>query len=129
MLYPEPDQFSPLSSLRKLVCAMVIGAFASLQSIGPVNAAVTIQDSGELRFELPANGNLRVENLRGAVLAEIWQESYVSVSAVPDNGESSATPLVVDRGEALLSIRLARAPKTAPRINLQLRVPARAHLA
>ncbi len=108
---------------------MSIVAFALLQSIGPANAAATIQSNGELRFELPANGNLRVENLRGAVMAEVWQESYVSVSAVSDNGESSATPPVVDRGEALLSIRLARGPKAAAPVNLQLRVPARAHLA
>ena len=108
---------------------MAIGAFASLQSIAPANAAATIQGNGELRFELPANGNLRVENLRGAVIADIWQENYVSVSAVADNGELSAIPPVVDRGEALLSIRVARAPRAAPRINLQLHVPARAHLA
>src|SRR5256714_974846 len=129
MLYRDPDQFSPLSTLRKFVCALAIGAFASLQSIGPVNAAATIQGNRELRFELPANGNLRVENLRGAVMAEIWQENYVSVAAISDNGELSAMPPVVDRGEALLSIRLARAPKAAPRVNLQLHVPARAHLA
>src|SRR5438552_87823 len=73
--------------------------------------------------------NLRVENVRGAVMAEIWQEGYVSVSAIADNGELIATPPVVDRSEALLSIRLARAPKAAPRVNLQLHVPARAHLA
>src|SRR2546430_2160289 len=129
MLYRDPDQFSPLSTLRKFVCVMAIGVFALLPSIGPVNAASTIQSNGELRFELPANGNLRVENLRGAVMAEIWQENYVSVSAVSDNGELSTTPPVVDRGEGLLSIRLARAPKAAPHVNLQLHVPARAHVA
>src|SRR5256714_6356643 len=129
MLYRDPDQFSPLSTLRKFVCVMAIGVFALLPSIGPVNAAATIQSNGELRFELPANGNLRVENLRGAVMAETWQENYVSISAVSDNGEVSTTPPVVDRGEALLSIRLARGPKASPRVNLQLHVPARAHLA
>jgi hypothetical protein len=41
----------------------------------------------------------------------------------------STTPPVVDRGEALLSIRLARGPKASRRVNLQLHVPARAHLA
>src|SRR5437868_7338737 len=129
MLYRNPDQFSPFLILQKLVCVMAIVAFALLQSIGPANAAAAFQGNGEMRFELPANGNLRVENLRGAVMAELWQESYVSISAVSDNGESSATPPVVDRGEALLSIRLARGPKAAARVNLQLRVPARAHLA
>src|SRR5436853_2030189 len=108
---------------------MVAVALAWLPCISPANASANIQSNGELRFELPANGNLRVENLRGAVMAETWPENYVSVSAVSDNGELSTTPPVVDRGEGLLSIRLARAPKAAPRVNLQLHVPARAHLA
>ena len=89
MLYPDPDQFSPLSTLRKFVCVTAIGAFASLQSIAPANALATIQGNGELRFELPANGNLRVENLRGAVIAEVWNENYVSVSALADSGRES----------------------------------------
>ena len=90
---------------------MAILAFASLHCVAPVNAAAPFQISGELRFELPANGNLRVENFRGAVMAEVWRENYVSVSAVADNGELSLTPPVVDLGDALLSIRLARGPK------------------
>jgi VWFA-related protein len=128
MLYRDSDQFSPFLTLQKFVCVMVTVAFAWLPCISPANASATIQSNGELRFELPANGNLRVENLRGAVRAETWPENYVSVSAVSDNGESSITPPVVDRGEALLSIRLVRGPKASPRVNLQLHVPARAHL-
>ncbi|MFN2577537.1 MAG: VWA domain-containing protein [Pyrinomonadaceae bacterium] len=108
---------------------MAIVVFGCLPSFRPADAAAIIQSNGDLRFELPANGNLRVENLRGAVMAEVWDQSYVSVSAVADNGEASSTPPVVDHGEALLSIRLARGPKGAPRVNLQLHVPARAHLA
>jgi len=38
-------------------------------------------------------------------------------------------PAVVDRGETFLSIRLARAPKGAAKINLELSIPERAHLA
>src|SRR2546421_2489358 len=129
MLYRDSDQFSPFLTLQKFVCVMTAVAFAWLPCIRPANASANIQSNGELRFELPANGNLRVENLRGAVMAETWQENYVSVSAVSDNGELSTTPPVVDRGESLLSIRLARGPKPTPRVNLQLHVPARAHLA
>lgn len=129
MLYRAPDQFSPFLTLQKFVCVMAIVAFALLPGIFPASTSATGQSNGELRFELPANGNLRVENLRGAVIAEVWPENYVSVSAVSDNGELSTTPPVVDRGEALLSIRLARGPKASPRVNLQLHVPARAHLA
>src|SRR3989440_2566175 len=129
MLYRDSDQFSPFLTLQKFVCVMTAVALAWLPCISPANASASIQSNGELRFELPANGNLRVENLRGAVMAETWQENYVSVSAVSDNGELSTTPPVVDRGESLLSIRLARGPKASPRVNLELHVPARAHLA
>ena len=91
--------------------------------------AAASQAAGELRFELPANNNLRVENLRGGVIAEVWKENYVSVAAVADSGQSSKLPAVIDRGEGLLSIRLARGSVGAPRIDLQLHVPARAHVA
>ncbi|HEX7721822.1 MAG TPA: VWA domain-containing protein [Pyrinomonadaceae bacterium] len=129
MLYRDSDQFSPFLTLQKFVCVMAAAVLAWLPCISPASASATIQSNGELRFELPGNGNLRVENLRGAVMAETWPENYVSVSAVSDSGELSTTPPVVDRGESLLSIRLARGPKASPRINLQLHVPARAHLA
>jgi VWFA-related protein len=129
MLYRDSDQFPPFLTVQKFVCVLVAVALAWLPCISPASGSATIQSNGELRFELPANGNLRVENLRGAVMAETWQENYVSVSAVSDNGDSSTTPPVVDRGESLLSIRLARGPKAAPRVNLELHVPARAHLA
>jgi hypothetical protein len=78
---------------------------------------------------LPANGGIRIENLRGSVIAQVWKESYVSVAAVGDSGEARSLPAVVDRGETFLSIRLARAPKGSPRINLELNIPERAHLA
>jgi hypothetical protein len=84
---------------------------------------------GELRLELPANGNIRVENLRGSVIAQVWKESYVSITAVADTGEARSLPAVVDRGQGLLSIRLERGPKGADRVNLELNIPERAHLA
>ncbi|HSQ20843.1 MAG TPA: VWA domain-containing protein, partial [Blastocatellia bacterium] len=87
------------------------------------------QSNGELRLDLPANGNIRVENLRGSVIAQVWKERYVSIAAVADSGAASTLPAVVERGEGLLSIRLARGPKGAARINLELNVPERAHLA
>src|SRR6266550_387125 len=119
-----------LVSLRGKLLSLSIALCLSVVSQAHVlSPAPAVQSNDGLRLELPANGNLRIENLRGAVMAELWQENYVSVAAISDNGESSATPPVVDRGEALLSIRLARGPKAAAPVNLQLRVPARAHLA
>jgi VWFA-related protein len=99
-----------------------------LTNVGAVPAVIIQSDEG-LRFELPANGNLRIENLRGGVIAEVWKENYVSVVAITDNGRQSRSPAVIQRTESLLSIRVARATAGAPRINLQLRIPARAHAA
>src|SRR5215470_5185188 len=61
-----------------------------------------------LRLELPDNGNLRVENLRGGVIIEIWNERYVSVTAISDRGEVSRSPAVVRRTDTLLSVRVTR---------------------
>lgn len=124
MLYRVPKGRSPILSLQKLLCAVIA------VGICVCGAALSYgQTNQELRFELPANGNFRVENLRGAVIAEIWKENYVSVTAVGDTGKASSLPAVVDRTESLLSIRLNRDAKAGSRINLELRVPSRARLA
>ena len=125
MLHRNVTAFFPIPILKILICLIAGVTLAS--SLGfPTNAT---QAAGDLRFELPANGNLRIENLRGGVTVEVWSENYVSVAAASDNGQPVTTPPVVDRGETLLAIRLARGPKGSARVNLQLRVPARAHLA
>src|SRR3954462_9050640 len=124
MLHRASSKFFPTSILNKLVCLGAVLAFAL--ALCP---AQRLQSVAGLKFELPANGNVRVENFRGGVVVEVWPESYVSVAVVTDNGQASTTPPVVEHTEGLLSVRLARPAKESPRVNLQLRVPARAHLA
>jgi VWFA-related protein len=124
MIYRAPSTRSPANSLIKLLCALAL----VLPLIGSAFTSVASQNDAALHFELPANGNLRVENLRGAVIAEVWNENYVSVSAIADNGQAANVPPVVDRGETLLSIRLSRPTANASPVNLELRVPARTHL-
>ena len=124
MIYRAPSTRSPTYSLLKLLCLLAL----SLPLIGSLLTGVAGQNNNALHFELPANGNLRVENLRGAVIAEVWNENYVSVSAISDNGRAANVPPVVDRGETLLSIRLSRRTANTSPVNLELRVPARAHL-
>jgi VWFA-related protein len=85
-----------------------------------------LQTNNDLKFELPANGNLRIENLRGGVIAEFWPESYVLLTAITDSGQPSHSPAVIERSDTLLAIRVARGPQ---RINLRLRIPERAHAA
>ena len=129
MDHRAPGNLSPTLSFIKFFCA-IIAATLALGSIVTTSRSVDAgQSTGELRLELPANGGIRIENLRGSVIARVWKASYVSVAAVGDSGEARSMPAVVDRGETFLSIRLARAPKGAARINLELNIPERAHLA
>ena len=114
----------PEKSIRLiLICYLAFFANGSSTSL-----ARSQSDDG-LHLELPANGNLRIENLRGGVIAQLWGEDYVSVSAIFDSGKQSRLPAVVQRTDSLLSVRVVRGPAGAPRINLELRIPARAHLA
>jgi len=117
--------FSPPNSFG-LIAVLCIALVAQAGvTIPPPN----FQSPEGLRFELPANGNLRIENLRGGVIAEVWSENYVSVVAITDSGRQSRSPAVISRTDGLLSIRVARGAAGAQSINLQLRMPARAHAA
>src|SRR5207249_5323029 len=114
--------------LEKLIRLVLILSLAFFANGASISSARSQSDDG-LRLELPANGNLRIENLRGGVIAELWGEDYVSVSAIFDSGKQSRSPAVVQRSDSLLSVRVARAPVGGARINLELRIPARAHVA
>src|SRR5437764_14800963 len=100
MIYRAPSTRSPTYSLLKFLCALAL----ILPLIGSALTKVVGQNNDALHFELPANGNLRVENLRGAVIAQIWTENSVSVSAFSDDGETLPLPPLVDRGERLIQL-------------------------
>ncbi len=117
--------FSPKNSFGLIA----ILCLALVAQAGPSIPIGNLQSPAGLRFELPANGNLRIENLRGGVIAGLWTENYVSVSTVADNGQVSTLPAVIDRTDSLLAVRMARGPLGAARINLEVRFPARAHAA
>jgi VWFA-related protein len=119
LLFPPKNSFGLIAVL---CLALVAHAGPSIPTRG-------FQSTEGLRFELPANGNLRIENLLGGVIAEVWKENYVSVVAITDSGRQSRSPAVIQRTDSLLSIRVARGTAGAPRINLQLRIPERAHTA
>jgi VWFA-related protein len=108
----------------------IVLAAAMVLSVAPSSIFVSLteaQTDQGVRLELPANGNLRVENLRGAVILEVGGE-FVSVVALAETGEQVASPAVIQSSASLLSVRVARADK-APRVHLRLRVPAKTHAA
>lgn len=80
------------------------------------------------RIELPANGALRVENWRGGVKVEVWNEKDVSVSATIDGATPQSSPVIIKRTGRLLNISVARQkPGATPkRVELIVRVPERA---
>jgi Ca-activated chloride channel family protein len=116
LLYSRKNSFG-------LIAVLCIALVASAATIIP---PAHFQAPEGVRFELPANGNLRIENLRGGVIVEVWPENFVSIAAITESGRPSRSPAVIQRTDSLLSIRIARGPQ---RINLQLRIPARAHAA
>lgn len=125
-----------LRSLRRrrspLVCALLFVAalvFSNVSFPKVFSRANAHQSNQSLRFELPANGNLRIENLRGAIIVEVWSEPYVSVAAVADSGEAVRSPAVIESSDKLLSVRVSRGTANSARVNLELRIPARARAA
>src|SRR6266436_9052991 len=114
------------ASRKKSFGLLALLCIALVAHAGPATPPANLQSPEGLRFELPANGNLRIENLRGGVIVESWPENYISVVAITDSGQQSRSPAVIQRTDSLLSIRIARGPQ---HINLQLRIPARAHAA
>jgi VWFA-related protein len=105
-------------------------AAALVLSFIPASASVTsFQSNQSLRFELPSNGNLRVENLRGVVIAEVWSEPHVSIAAVTDTGEAIRSPAIIESSDRLLSVRVPRSTAKAAPVNLELRIPSRTHAA
>jgi VWFA-related protein len=130
---------------RPLAAALVaLAVFAPQQLTGARTAARQGEagGAGPLRFELPAGGDVRVENRLGGVRVETWGENFLEVAAVSDGPApaGAASPVRVERAERLLSItvagrarpavasRPARAAATAARVDLTLRVPAETRL-
>lgn len=128
MFLAVPIARSPVLSFSRSLCLTLGLCLLFVGNLVSINVSAT-QSAAGLRLELPVNGNLRVENLRGGVIAELWNEDYVSLSAITDSGQESRSPAVVQRSDSLLSVRLARGAGTAARINLRLKIPARAHAA
>jgi VWFA-related protein len=126
MFLALPNRHALLRFRKNLFSLIAVLCFALVAQGGTTVSPVLAQTPEGLRFELPANNNLRIENSRGGVFVEVWAENFVSVAAITDSGRQSRSPAVIQRTDGLLSIRVTRGPQ---RINLQLRIPARAHAA
>jgi VWFA-related protein len=84
----------------------------------------------EIRIDVPADGQITVRNDFGSVSVELWDNSYVAVSATFDgSARFSRSPIVIDNRGKLLAISVVRRPiDPSVGIHLQLNVPSTAHL-
>lgn len=129
MLRAVPKRRSPAVVIETILVATIV--LCSNFVSNPLARASFQNNQSEqsLRFELPGNGNLRVENLRGGVIAEVWDEKHLAISAVTDTGAAIRSPAVIQSSESLLSVRVPRGTSNSARVNLHLRIPARSHAA
>lgn len=104
--------------LLGLVCLSIPGATPS-----------TAADDG-VRIDVPADARVRIENQFGQVIAAVWREKYVSVSATIDGTGAPFTrsPIVIENRAKMLLISVIRTPVDPPMsITLTVRLPEGAH--
>jgi VWFA-related protein len=106
------------SKVQKVfLCLIFLAAFSP--------AAARADD--EIRIELPPGAELKVRNDFGNLSAEVWQNSYVAVSAVIGGDGStrfSRSPIIIDNRGSLLTISVVRRPldPIVP-IHLNIKIP------
>src|SRR5262245_56159744 len=127
-MFRNPRRRTSPAPIREIAIVLELAMALSFASPALFVSETKAQTDSGVRLELPANGNLRVENLRGAVIMEVGDEPFVSVAAVAENGEQVASPAVIQSSASLLSVRVPRADKS-PRVHLRLVVPAKTHAA
>lgn len=94
-------------------------------------ATLAVQSGEEIRIDLPADGQVKVRNDFGSVSVEVWDNSYVAVSAsFEGNPKFTRSPLVIENRGKLVVISVVRRPiDPVAAINLRLRVPAKVEVA
>ena len=91
--------------------------------------ATAAQDAG-IKIDLPADGHIRIENQHGDIQTEVWNESYVLVSATSDESVSfKRSPVVIQNKNKLLLVSIVRTPlDPVATILLTVKVPASAQV-
>ena len=92
--------------------------------------APTLFTDDEIRIDVPANGQITVRNDFGSVAVEIWDNSYVAVSAtIEGSARFTRSPIVIDNRGSLLAISVVRRPiDPVVGIHLKVKVPATAQI-
>ena len=92
--------------------------------------ALSLAADEGVRVALTVSGSLRIENWRGGVKLEIWNEKDISVTATIEGATPESSPVIINRSRKLLKIGVARQrPGTPPkRVDLVVRIPRRARV-
>jgi VWFA-related protein len=117
MLYLRRAKF-----LSPILTAILLIIFSAL----PVVSSSTADEG--VRADLPLGGGLRIENMRGGVSLQVWNEKYVAITATVAGRTPRRSPVIIERTEQLLKIGVAHQNTVgAPlaRVDLTLRIPER----
>lgn len=80
----------------------------------------------DIRADLPLNGSLRVENARGSVHVEVWNEKFVAVAATVKGEKPKGSPVSIKRTDELLTISVSpQEVGMLTRVDLTVRIPER----
>jgi VWFA-related protein len=85
----------------------------------------TAHADDEIRIDLPAGGQLKVRNDFGNVSAEVWNNSYVAVSAIVDGPTKlTRSPVIIENRGSALTISVVRRPidPVVP-VHLKIKIP------
>jgi VWFA-related protein len=87
--------------------------------------ALGVNSQDEIRIDVPANGQIKVQNDFGNVSVELWDNSYAAVSAsIEGSAKFSRSPIVIENRGGQLLISIVRRPvDPVAAIHLQLKVP------
>lgn len=93
-------------------------------------ATLAIQSGDEIRVEVPADGQIKVRNDFGNVSVELWNNSYVAVSATFEStAKFTRSPIIIDNRGKVLAISVVRRPiDPVVAIHLTLKVPVSAKI-
>jgi VWFA-related protein len=98
-------------------------AFFAVSLFPPTSVAVQFAD--EIRIDVPANGQIKVRNDFGKVSVELWNNTYVAVSAsIEGSAKFTRSPIVLENRGTLVMISVVRRPiDPVAAIHLHLKVP------
>jgi VWFA-related protein len=89
------------------------------------STALAVNSQDEIRIDVPANGQIKVQNDFGRVSVELWNNSYAAVSAsIEGSAKFSRSPIVIENRGGQLMISIVRRPvDPVAAIHLHLKVP------